>query len=143
MAKKIFAYQDVIAEKDSIRDRRVADLWESPVYRKVIAGLTYYEIYVLHKMDALLKNDKVLDTYLYADSPEIEAFLTSFNIAMLRVRPACDWDSHANDLGSLKCGEDAGTGRVIGNEEELKEVLRVHESDLQLLHYQKGESASI
>ena len=128
--------EPAIADGEEIRATRDLVLSRQSVYRRAMPPLGPFEVYVLDKFEALLRPEEVLDTRLYADTPEIEAFLSTFQLSMLRMRPASEWDQRPDDVGSLRGRSSNSMFHVVASEEELKGVLNNGDADLQLVHYQ-------
>ena len=94
--------EHVVVDEDSIRCKRVIALSKVAMYSKFLPSLDSFEIYILDKLESLLRPTEVLDTHLYADTPEIDALLRTFELSLLRLRPANEWMQRDREIGSLQ-----------------------------------------
>ena len=119
-----------VADSDDHHAKRIVALSKVAVYESFLNGLDNFDIYVLDKLETVLRTPMVLDTHHYADTPEIEAFLQTFELSLLRLRPASEW--RENDIGTLQ----KGFSEVIPDEMRLQSLLGGVDVDLKMLHYQ-------
>mgnify|MGYP001198238459 FL=1 len=106
-----------VADSDDHQAKRIVALSRVPVYQRYLNTLDNFDVYVLEKLETVLRTPLVLDTHHYADTPEIEALLQTFELSMLRLRPASDW--RENDIGTLQ----RGFSEVIPDEMRLQSLL--------------------
>ena len=119
-----------VADSQEFRAKRILSLSREPMYRRYVNTLDSFQVYVLDKLEAVLRPTRILDTHHYADSPEIEALLQTFGLSMLRLRPVSDWSP--NDIGTLQTTHTES----VQDEVQLRALLASADLDLKMLHYQ-------
>ena len=125
-----------LAEADEIRDQRRENVFQLEQYVEHIGRLGDIEIYILDKLEAVLRSNQVVDTLHYADDLEIDAFLRRFGLTMLRVRPANEWSRPGEDIGAVHGLSEDEVLRTIADEAQLRALMQDQRVDLQLMHYQ-------
>ena len=136
LAQRRALFEDVVADEDEVWAKRAAALSEHDLYRDILPLLSPFQIYVLDKLEALFQPAQVLDTHMFADTPEIEAFLQRFDLTLLRVRPPSEWNMPGRDIGHLQGSSVEGGYRPVLDIEDLEALLRYGDLDLKVVHYQ-------
>ena len=119
-----------VADSQEFRAKRIVALSREPAYQGYVNTLDNFQVYVLDKLEAVLRPTRILDTHHYADTPEIEALLQTLGLSMLRVRPVSDW--RQNDIGTFQKMH----AETIKDEVHLRALLASADVDLKMLHYQ-------
>ena len=92
------------------------------MYQRNLHECTDGGVYVLDKLEAALRYQPVLDSHHYADGPDIEAFLFTFGLSMLRLRPPRERSEATPEVGFLRQPED-GSCHTVQTEEDLLVLL--------------------
>jgi len=129
-------FEHIVADGEQVINKRVACLLNVHGFRELVPRLGPFELYVLDKLEALVHPKQVLDTHMYADTPEIEALLQRFELSMLRLRPAGEWKEGGGDIGHLQDASLQHGFCSVPDVEALQTLLVSDDVDLKLVHYQ-------
>jgi hypothetical protein len=96
MARRRGVIEPQLTEDDDDAGRRREEVLDSnseEFYLRVLDQLDVFDYYVLSKLEMCIARFPVLDSWLYADYPEINAFQIACGITLLRVKPPATWTS--------------------------------------------------
>ena len=136
LAQRKVLFEHVVADSDEVLSKRAEAVSAVDIFRKALPQVGPFEIYVLDKLEALAHPAQVLDTHMFADTPEIEAFMKRFELSMLRMRPPCEWNEAGGDIGHFQGSSSQLGFRSVPSVDDLQGLLASDDVDLKLVHYQ-------
>ena len=136
LAQRKVLFEDIVADGEQVLIKRATCLSDVNGFREFVPRLCPFDLYVLDKLEALVHPRQVLDTHMYAYTPEIEALLQRFELSMLRLRPAGEWKEGGGDIGHLQDASLQHGFCSVPDVEALQTLLVSDDVDLKLVHYQ-------